>query len=59
MEFLANAVYFSGKTLRADLDNVPFYLNIAEFKHYNSVKERFLVRKIVILVCMPCGPPKG
>ena len=60
LDFWRMQYIFPEKTFRADLDNVPFYSNNAEFNHYNNVKERFSVRKIIILVpgCMPCGPPK-
>ena len=49
--FLVNSVYSSKKTLQSDLDNVPFYLNNAEFNCHKSAKERFLVAKIVNLTC--------
>ena len=49
--FLANSVYSFGKSLRSDIDNVPFCLNNAEFNCHESAKRRFLVRKLVNLFC--------
>ena len=49
--FMANSVYSSRKTLRSDLDIVPFYLNNTEFNYHESAKERFLAAKIVNLAC--------
>ena len=39
--FLVNSVYSSKKTLQSDLDNVPFYLNNAEFNCHKSAREIF------------------
>ena len=56
--FFGELVYSSRKTLQSDLDNVPFYLNNAEFNCHESAKERFLVAKIVNLTFFVCMPPK-